>query len=636
MCGIVGILNRRTQSAISVERLKEMRDQMFHRGPDDCGLYVDQTGSVGLGHRRLSIIDTSSAGHQPMSDDREKIWITFNGEIFNFLELREELERDNVSFKSRTDTEVLIYLYRKHGKDMLPKLRGMFAFAIFDSERRSLFLARDRVGIKPLYYFDKAGTFAFASEIKALLTSGLIERKVNVTALYHYFSFLTTPAPDTLFEGIQKLPAAHYLEVDENGPKAPQRWWSPLSAAPVEASEETHVQTIGHLLNESVRYGMVSDVPFGVFLSGGIDSSTNVALMARLMDRPVETFSIGFKHDEAFNEFEFARTVSRKFGTNHHEIRIGMRDLLDFLPQLIFHQDEPIADPVCIPVYYVAKLAKDSGVTVCQVGEGADELFCGYPHWSYVLGLERIRRAYSFVPPSLRKLITFFARQLEDPSSGRLEYIRRASYDEPIFWGGAEAFYEGHKRSLLHKDMRKSLAGVSSSDVIGRYFKEFLNQTERPSPLNWMSFIDLNLRLPELLLMRVDKMTMATSVEARVPFLDHKLVEYVMSIPQDAKVPGLAVKYLLKRVVRGLIPDQIIDRQKQGFGVPIVDWFQRELGQTVRRKLMDFARSHSYFDPEQVSKLCSQTANPLQWYLFNFVLWHETWIEQKPRFESVD
>jgi asparagine synthase (glutamine-hydrolysing) len=374
---------------------------------------------------------------------------------------------------------------------------------------------------------------------------------------------------------------------------------------------------------------MISDVPFGVFLSGGVDSSTNVALMAGMMDRPVETFSIAFKGEKGYNEFQFARKVADKFRTNHREIEIGMKELLDFLPQLIYHQDEPIADPVCIPVYYVARLAKDHGVTVCQVGEGSDELFCGYPHWSYILGLERYRRPYAQIPQSLRRLAAFFARQIEDPSSGRMEYIRRASYDEPVFWGGAEAFNETQKRSILHAEMLRRLNGTSSANVVGQYFKEMLACTDRPDPLTWMTFIDLKLRLPELLLMRVDKMTMATAVEARVPFLDHKLVEFTLSIPQSRKVPGLQPKYLLKKAVRGLIPDEIIDRPKQGFGVPVAEWFEQELGTVIRQKLTAFAKNQPYLNPDQITRFIAQPNGALPWYLFNFALWHESWIEQK-------
>lgn len=629
MCGIVGVFNHSRSERVSESKLVAMRDSMSHRGPDDCGIWLNSDRSVGLAHRRLSIIDLSALGRQPMVDSSGRFHITFNGEIYNFRELRADLEKEGEPFISQSDTEVILRLYAKHGPAMLDLLRGMFALAIWDERDRSMFLARDRVGIKPLYYTNRNGRFMFASEIKALLASGDVEREVDKQAFYHYLSFLTTPAPQTLFEGVLKLPAGHWLKIDRSGNETQRKWWTPLSRKTISASPDEHVEQIRHLMKESIRYRMVSDVPFGVFLSGGIDSSTIVALMAGMMDRPVDTFSIGFKEEQKYNELGFARTVADRCGANHHEVKIGIQDLLDFLPDLIHHQDEPIADPVCIPVYYVAKLAKEHGVTVCQVGEGSDELFCGYPHWSYVLSLERMRQMYSILPKSLRGLATRFASQLELPSSGRLEYIRRASANEPVFWGGAEAFFETHKQRLVNKELRKSLNQTSSACVIGQYFQEFIEGTDNPDPLNWMTFVDLKLRLPELLLMRVDKMTMATGIEARVPFLDHKLVEYVLSIPQAEKVPDFRnTKYLLKKAVTGLIPNEIIDRPKQGFAVPVTEWFQQELGERMRKKLMEFTKEHGYFEAAEVERLLARKDTVLPWYLFNFALWHENWIEQ--------
>ena len=628
MCGIVGVFNHGRAERISGQKLESMRDSMSHRGPDDCGIWMNADKSVGLAHRRLSIIDLSELGRQPMAGGSGRYHITFNGEIYNYRELRTDLENEGARFRSHSDTEVLLELYARRGPAMLDLLRGMFALGIWDEIDRSLFVARDRIGVKPLYYVNRGGRFMFASEIKALLASGDVEREVNAQAFYHYLSFLTTPAPQTLFDGILKLPAAHWLKIDRHGNETLRKWWTPLSRKTVSATEDDHVEQIRQLLKESIRYRMVSDVPVGVFLSGGIDSSTNVALMAQMTDRPVETFSIGFQGEAKYNELHFARSVADRFKTNHHEVQIGIRDLIDFLPELVYHQDEPIADPVCIPVYHVAKLAKAHGVTVCQVGEGSDELFCGYPHWSYVLSLERMRQMYAVLPKSLRGLATRFAGQLEQPSSGRLEYIRRASSDEPVFWGGAEAFFETHKQRLVNPDLRKRLEQTTSAAVIGGYFQEFVDGTDHPDPLNWMTFVDLKLRLPELLLMRVDKMTMATAVEARVPFLDHKLVEYVLSIPQSEKVPEFRTKYLLKKAIAGLIPDEIVNRPKQGFAVPVTEWFQQELGDRIRKRLAAFTKEYDYFQAAEVERILSKKNSVLPWYLYNFALWHEAWIEQ--------
>jgi asparagine synthase (glutamine-hydrolysing) len=629
MCGIAGIFNHGRTEAVSASMLQTMRDRMVHRGPDDSGIHVTPDARAGLAHRRLSIIDLSEMGRQPMCDDSGTLWITFNGEIYNFRELRADLKSGGVRFRSQSDTEVLLYLYKKHGKEMVQLLRGMFAFAIYDERDSTLFLARDRMGIKPLYYFQKGGSFVFASEIKALFETGWISRDLNQEALYHYLSFLTTPAPQTLFDGIFKLPAAHRLMVDSSGNVIVERWWSPLPQRMLQIDEDAATECVLDLLRTSIRYRMISDVPFGVFLSGGIDSSTNVALMAEMMDRPVESFSIAFSNQPTFNEFAFARMVADRFHTNHHEIEIDMQDLLDFLPKLIYHQDEPIADPVCVPVYYVSKLAKENGVTVCQVGEGSDELFCGYPYWSMVLDLDRIHRMYSLVPAPLRRLTAYFAKHFDGPESARREYIRRASHDEPLFWGGAEAFFEPQKAELLHPDFRRRLNGTSSAKLIASYFAEYLAGSPSPDRLGWMTYMDLQMRLPELLLMRIDKMTMATSVEARVPFLDHKLVEFVMALPQQRKIPNLRVKHLLKKAVRGVIPDAIIDRPKQGFGVPVVEWFQRELGHRMRHKLLSFSAQHPYFNRTQIEKLLGTGNEPRAWYLYNFALWHETWIEEK-------
>src|SRR6266568_8402866 len=329
MCGIVGIFHHSSVERVDPDRLLLMRDSMTHRGPDDSGIYVSPDLSVGLAHRRLSIIDLSSAARQPMSDDQRRVWITFNGEIYNFAELRRDLERDGIVFHSKSDTEVLIHLYKKYGKGMVQFLRGMFAFAIFDERDRTLFLVRDRIGVKPLYYFNRAGCFAFASEIKALLASGKISRNVNPEALYHYLSFLTTPAPQTLFEGIFKLDAGHLMSVNSAGELRIEQWWTPLSAKQIKLKEDDHVANIQALLRESIRRRMMSDVPFGVFLSGGIDSSTNVALMAELMEDPVQTFSVGFG-DPRYDELTYARAVARRFGADHHEIVVGPQDLASF------------------------------------------------------------------------------------------------------------------------------------------------------------------------------------------------------------------------------------------------------------------------------------------------------------------
>ncbi len=613
-----------------------MRDTMSHRGPDDEGLFIDPENCVGLGHRRLSIIDLSKAAVQPMSNEDDTLWIVFNGEIYNHAEIRPQLEALGRKFKTHhSDTEVILQGYAEWGKDILPKLRGMFAFAIWDKKKGKLWIARDRLGVKPLYYTFQNGFFLFASEIKALLAFPGVPRRVHEKALYDSLTFLVSPAPQTLFEGIHKLPAAHTLTIDRDGNHTTLRYWNPFDGKhelPQKTEKEWEKDIIDNL-RESIRYRMVSDVKFGVFLSGGIDSSTNVALMAELMDRPVETFSIGFENSPKFNELKFARLIADKYKTNHHETILKARELVDFLPKLVHHQDEPIVDPVCVPVYFVSKLAKESGTTVCQVGEGSDELFCGYPYWGQTLGSQPWVKAYQYFPRPVRTMIWKSCNALLSPSfkgMTRLDLLRRASVGETSFWGGAEAFQETYKKRLLNAEFLKRLGGYSSYEPIRQLQMEFFDDApEGADYLHWMTYLDLRLRLPELLLMRVDKMTMATAVESRVPFLDQKFVNLAMGIPQSLKYKNKTLKYLLKKAVGPILPPEIINRPKQGFGVPVADWFQNLLLDWSHKKILDFAKRTDYFNPAALQDFLHQTQGRMSWFLLNTVLWHEMWIEGK-------
>ncbi len=392
--------------------------------------------------------------------------------------MRKDLQAKGYSFRSESDTEVLLALFAEYGPKMLHRLRGMFALAIWDAREERLWLVRDRIGIKPLYYTCQGGRFLFASEIKAILAFPGIPRAVHLPGLHHYLSFLTTPAPLTLFEGIHKLPAGHTLTVERDGSVRVEEWWDVFTDVrpPTIEDESTLAERILDLLRESIRYRMVSDVPFGVFLSGGIDSSTNVALMAELMDRPVETFSIGFTGEERYNEFAYARQIADRFRTNHHEVSIGVQDLIDFLPQLIHHQDEPIADPVCVPVYFVARLAKQHGVTVCQVGEGSDELFCGYPLWNWFLRVAGWNRPFAMLPRPLRRMAPGLLRIAGKHYGLPYECLRRGAEGETIFWSGAEAFFETQKAELLTPWVRQRLGMLSSHEVVMEHRRRFLER----------------------------------------------------------------------------------------------------------------------------------------------------------------
>jgi len=628
MCGFVGIYNYGNSQEIDEKLIIEMRDTMIHRGPDDCGIYVSPDRKLGLGHRRLSIIDLTPRGRQPMSDNEGKIWIVYNGEVYNFPELRKGLEK-KYAFRSRTDTEVLIYLYKEYGKDMVHKLRGMFAFVIWDENKKELWLVRDRIGIKPLYYTFVDGKFIFASEIKAILKDPSVKREVNEEGFYHYLSFLTTPPPQTLFQGIYKIPAGHMLTVDKNGNYELEQYWDVFdNVKPLYRQDEKfYTEKLLELLRESVKLRMISDVPIGVFLSGGIDSSTNVALFSEFTN-DIKTFSIGFKGQDKYNEFQYARKVADIFKTKHHEVIIDVEDLINFLEQLVYYQDEPIADPVCVPVYFVSKLAKDNGVTVCQVGEGADELFCGYPVWGIMLKLHHLSGYWKSIPLLLRALGLGVLGAIGKGESAPYELLRRAHNKESIFWGGAEAFNEAQKKSLLSPRLRDKFKNKSSYEVVEKYYKRFLAESPIQDYLNFMTYLDISFRLPELLLMRVDKMSMAVSLEARVPFLDHKLVEFAMSIPQSVKVKSGELKHIMKKTVEPLIPHEIIYRKKQGFGVPVEEWFFQKLGIFTRQKLIKFSDHRDFFDKSGIEKMLIKAKGDKLWFLLNFAMWYERWIEK--------
>lgn len=631
MCGIVGSLTfGRNSFFITSEYINKMRDTMQHRGPDGSGTWVSDDGRVGLGHRRLSIIDLSTAATQPMCNEDGTIWVSFNGEIYNHSEIRTELETiGGHTWKTdHSDTEVIIHSFEQWGIGCIDKFRGMFAIALWDGRKRELWLVRDRIGIKPLYYSIHNGRVNFASEIKALLQDPDQKREVNDEAFYHYLSFLTTPAPNTLFAGIKKLSGGTWLRVNEEGTVIEHRYWdvwdhtTPLTGI----SEDEIAKRILDELRAAVRLRKISDVPVGVFLSGGIDSSANAALFSEGEGGPVKTFTIGYEgeYQTYQNEVHYARKMADQVGAEYYERLLTVDDLIDFLPQMVYLQDEPIADPVCVPVYYVSKLARDNGVIVCQVGEGSDELFWGYDSWKTLLKLQR----YNDLPfPRMFKKFGLKALEILGKEGSReYELLRRGTEGLPIFWGGAEAFSEAEKKQLLSSRLLKKFENYTSWEALRPIRERFEDKAWEKSHLNWMSYLDLNLRLPELLLMRVDKMSMGVSLEGRVPFLDHKFVELAMSIPESIKTRNNVSKYILKKSVRGIIPDELIYRKKQGFGVPVYEWFFDKLGNMIRQELDDFCNKTDFFNKAEVDRLIKMGRGPQVWYIFNFALWWKKYV----------
>lgn len=630
MCGLAGALTFDPgRFSVTEDLLLAMRETMVHRGPDGADTWLSDDRTIGLAHRRLAIIDLSPKASQPMATADGALYIVFNGEIYNHTELRDELTalgcRDWRT--DHSDTEVVLNAFRQWGIDCLHRFRGMFAIALWDAREKALWLIRDRIGIKPLYYALDGRGIAFASEIKAILADRSRTRAVDEEAFFHFLSFMATPAPQTLFAGIRKLAAGTWLRVSADGAAKERRWWCVLeNSRDLPASDDAgYAEMLLEELRTAVRYRKVADVPVGVFLSGGIDSSTNVALFSEHAPGPVKTFAIGYDGQSAVaDELPYARMMAREVGAEHHEIRLTQDDLLDFLPKMVWLQDEPIADPVCVPVYYVSKLARENGVTVCQVGEGADELFCGYPGWKMLLFLGRLNRLP--VPRFLKRAGIGALNAVGAGERTPTELLRRAVAGQPLFWGGAQAFTETHKRRLLSHRLRKEFADVSSWDALAPLRRRFETSAADRSDLNWMTFLDLNLRLPELLLMRVDKMSMGVSLEARVPFLDHEVVSLAMSVPTEVKMRNGELKYLLKRAVAGLIPDQILRRPKQGFSVPVSEWLLGRLGEEARVELRNFCDQTDLLDRDVVDRMATRHPGQQVWYLLNFALWWRQFI----------
>ncbi len=621
MCGIAGEFIFHGPTAVDPAVLVAMRDRMAHRGPDDAGAWLAANGRVGLGHRRLSIVDLSPAGHQPMSNEDGTIWITFNGEIYNHRDLRAPLEKAGHQYHSQTDTETIIHLYEEHGDDCLKMLDGMFALAIWDVNRQRLLVARDPLGKKPLYFWRDNDRLVFASEIKALLKHPCVPKRVDPAALYHYLSLSATPPPLTMFTGIQKLKPAEAVVIERDGGIRSSSYWNPFAGPSIapDATESELTERLLTLLSKSIEKRMMADVPFGVFLSGGVDSSTNVALMSRLMTRPVDTFSVALSGDAESDEFAYARQIARQFGCNHHEITVTPAMFLEFAEQMPYFQDEPLADPVCVPLYYVSKLARDHGVIVVQVGEGSDEIFAGYDGYRDVLRRQRwAQRWRQWVPAAVQNLAVTLA-----PSQSA-DLLRRLRDEEEIFWGAAVAFYETEKRQMLVE-----APPLSTWSQIAPHYERALAEGGDIDFLQQMIYVELKQRLAELLLMRVDKMAMATSVEARVPFLDDRLVEFAMQLPSKFKVHNGTGKYLLKKAASTFLPAEIVQRPKRGF---CGSAFNMLHGPIMDRLIADVRASRflaEWIRAGAVEKLAADPrANAFKlWNLWNLALWHRCWFE---------
>jgi asparagine synthase (glutamine-hydrolysing) len=625
MCGICGIVNFSESKPVDGHLLERMNDAQAHRGPDDQGYFIED--NIGLGHRRLSIIDLSG-GKQPIFNEDGSVVVVFNGEIYNYADLTGDLISKGHHFTTRSDTETIVHAYEEYGEDCMRDFRGMFAFAIWDRKRRRLFLVRDRLGIKPVYYYAGKDVFVFASEIKSLLQHPQVPREVDPKAVDLYTTLRYVPGPRTMFKNIFKLQAGHWMSV-EKGQIRIQKYWD-LDYRKTTAPYPDIVAEFERLLEESVRLRLIAEVPLGVFLSGGLDSSTMLAMMSKITGgERIKTFSVGFETDgpsgqEAAdaNEFVYAREVATHFGAEHHEFKVSANQFRDAIPTIVSHLDEPMADPTCIPLYFISKLARQH-ITVVLSGEGADETMGGYQLYQKVIAMENMRRRmrpFAGMSPALASL----------PVGDRVRgYLRR-------FGNRIEDHYRGvgHAPTL---ETKLGLMGPSRfeqsqqelAEIFGAYFK----RVEESSDLNRMLYVDAKIWLPEDLLLKADKMTMATAVELRVPFLDHKLVEFCATLPDSMKIHQGRGKWILRHAMGNVLPPSIIHRPKKGFSMPAASLLRSELSDFVHDALLSSnSACRQFFEPQALEDIVTRqekgrlSGYQTVWSLLVFELWHRTFV----------
>ena len=624
MCGITGKWNFNSTQTVSAESIRKMADLLHHRGPDDTGIWTDK--SIGLGHKRLSIIDLSYAGHQPMSNQDGSLWIVFNGEIYNFPELRIFLQKKGYRFKSHTDTETILYLYELYREKCLGYLRGMFAFAIWDKTKQLLFLARDRIGKKPLKYYMDDQCFIFASELKAILADPHVPKQVDDRAVYNYLTFAYVPQPATGFKNIKKLPQASYA-VLQKGQLRIEKYWQVNYSNKIQLKQNEYEEKLLDKLAEAVKLRLISDVPLGAFLSGGIDSSVIVALMSRLSTEKVKTFSIGFK-EESHNELPFARLMAEKYRTEHHEFVVNY-DLVRILPELVYHYEEPFADPSALPTYYLCKMTRQH-VTVALNGDGGDENFAGYERYQQFCLINVFYNLPNVLQQSLltiaQKILAF---QTESDLARRLGLIRQISnlekYDQ--YREIMSSFDTELRHNLLTADFL-DLNGINNLSDENTSFSSYFNNDLVDSLLN----ADVNTYLVDDLMVKVDIMSMCHSLECRSPFLDHELVELIASYPAHCKLRNFNKKYILKKAIKNLVPDEIIHRKKAGFGIPIKNWFKHDLKEYIYDSLLNSKIvSESIVKSAEVKKLLDRQMNSQAdysnkiWTLLMLEEWLKKW-----------
>lgn len=622
MCGIAGFTWQ--DDAL----IRRMTDTLAHRGPDQHGAY--STADISLGHRRLSIIDLSEQGRQPLGNEDGSIHVVFNGEIYNFPEIREDLIAKGHVFQSHTDTEVIVHAYEEYGLDSVHALRGMFAFALWDNRLKRLWLVRDRIGIKPLYYYLKNGKLIFASEIKAILQTPYVSRTMNEQAFYDYMGFEFVPAPDTMFQDIHKLPAGHQLTW-ENGQADIRPYWD-LSFAPRELKGRglaDFAEEVKDLMNEAVRSHLISDVPLGVFLSGGLDSSALVAFMRQHITGRLQTFTIGYP-DKTFSELDYARQVSEVLGTEHHVLMIDDITAEDIETSL-WHFDEPMTDLSSIPLMKLCGQSRRD-VTVCLSGEGGDEVFAGYDRFK----ASKLNRWYSVIPSPIRRgVLSPLAMKLPDQpqKKGPFNLLKRFIEGSELPADGRHLRWQYFLNHTLSGRLFKPAYLRRISEDTFRYVRAYERRCDAEDPINRELYLDTRFMMADSVLMKVDRMSMTHSLEVRVPLLDHKLVELVASLPGHWKMPGLQTKRIFRQALHGLLPENIIHRGKQGFSLPVKNLLRDQLKEYMTDLLRGSPLLREYTHMDYVDTLieehCSRkhNHNHVLWGLMNMAIWHHKFIE---------
>lgn len=628
MCGINGIAySGRSGRQVNPRVLEKMRDIVFHRGPDDGGLFVE--GNIGLGHRRLSIVDVAH-GHQPMFNQDRSCVIVYNGEIYNHADRRGDLIAKGHKFQTHCDTETILHLYEEYGEDCVEYLRGMFAFAIWDKRKNELFIARDRFGVKPLYYYlDDQGNLFFGSEIKTILEAGAVKPEINYNALPDQLANHGTSLDETLFRGVKRLLAGHTLRWND-GRVATRRYWD-IRFEPKhdDLSDVEFVDEWREKFRESVRLRLMADVPLGMFLSGGIDSSAIAAMMSGMVDGPIKTFSVGFSEREA-NELEYARVVAQAYKTDHHEITITPEQFFEALPRLVWHEDEPIGFTASVPLYFVSKLAQEH-VKVVLTGEGSDEILAGYGRYQKALTLLSYGEKYeSYTPGFLRDVVKGGVATLPGAVGRKLNrtFLSREADIENLFFDNFSVFPKAMQARLLSADTKARIAELNPY----RPHQHWLDQTDAEDLLDKLLYVDTKTYLHELL-MKQDQMSMAASIESRVPFLDHELVEFTAKMPEKMKLRGKTTKWILREAMRGILPAEILNRPKMGFPVPIGSWFRNAFSGIVDEYVLsERSLARGIFDSAYVRRLVAEhnageNHDERLWSLVNFEIWQRQFID---------